>query len=102
MNKEKIIAGIAGYRQEQQVLLRLIRKTGGLTSSKFDELFRGREYRKRMKIRPISGDSFLLGMGQNGGNEWAFYLELLQHMMAIGLVVTISNKTDEITYGLPT
>lgn len=102
MDKETIKKGISGYQREQQALLRLVRKPGGLAASKFDDLFRGREYRKRVKIRPTPGDSFILGMGVNGGTEWAFYLDLLQHMMAIDLIDTIRNEKDEITYVMPT
>ena len=100
MSKDEIRKGIAAYKHEQNVLLRLIRKTGGLTESKFDELFYRREFRKRTKprISEIYGDSFILGMGMNGGTIWAEYLDLLQYMMAIDLVDTKRNKDNEIVY----
>ena len=101
MDIEKIKNGIAAYHKEQEVLLRLIRLTEGLTETRFDELFRGREYRKSIPFHPMSGDSFILGAGWNGLNEWAWQLDLLQHMMAIGLVDTTRNDKDEIVYILP-
>jgi hypothetical protein len=86
--RKEIVKGIAAYAHEQQVLLRLLRKRGQFTEREFDTWFRGREYQKP-KIRPrgpINGDSLILG-GMMGG-EWAWWLDLLQHMMAVGLVVT--------------
>ena len=100
MNKDEIRKGIAAYKYEQNVLLRLIRKTGGLTESKFDELFHGREFRKRTRLRRsgLYGDSYILGMGMNGGTIWAEYLDLLQYMMAVDLVDARRNKDNEIVY----
>ena len=79
--------GIAAYKRDQQVILRLLRKKGGaFTERDFDRWFRGREYRRRVRLRAggITGDSFILGMGANGGTLWAFYLELMQMMMRAG------------------
>lgn len=84
--KQRIRKGIESYKHRQNVLLRLIRMQKGLTSEKFDEIFRGREYRKRCRRIPIAGDSFLLGITENGFNEWTWHLELLQLMIAIDLV----------------
>lgn len=88
MDKAQIAKGIAAYKHEQQVLLRLLKKKKGFTEKEFDHWFRGREYRKRVLFRRhgITGDSFILGMGINGGNMWAKYLELLQMMMTLDLV----------------
>jgi hypothetical protein len=104
MTKDEIRKGIAGYKKQQYILLRLIRKSGGLTETKFDELFRGREFRKRPRLSScgISVDSFILGMGVNGWNLWAKNLELLQMMMAIDLVDTHRNENNEIVYTLHT
>ena len=96
---KEIKAGIAAYDKEQEALLELIRKTNGLTASKFDETFSG-----AMLFSPrggIEGDSFMLGLGQNGFTEWAWQLDLLQHMMSIGLVDTTTNEDNEIVYILP-
>lgn len=101
MDKEEIKTGIVAYEKEQQTLLRLIRKTGGLTESKFDRIFRMREFKRPMKLRSISGDSFILGHGANGCSEWSWYLDLLQHMMSIDLVDTTQTKDNEIMYILP-
>lgn len=100
MNKEEIKKGIAGYGYEQKRLLRLIRKTGGLSASKFDELFRENEYKqiRRLCHRGITGDTFLLGIGVNGFNLWAETLDLMQHMMAIDLIDTKRNEDNEIVY----
>lgn len=99
---EAVKQGIAAYAHEQEVLLRLIRKPGGLPESKFDRLFLGREWKRRTCIRSgITGDSFLLGLGRNGGTEWAFYLDLLQHMIALELVGTILGDNEEIVYAPP-
>lgn len=93
--------GIQAYSKEQKLLLRLIKFTKGLTESKFDELFIDREFKRRLRFHPMTGDSFILGMGQNGDNEWAFHLDLLQHMMAINLIDTKRNEHNEIVYVLP-
>lgn len=89
MDNENIKRGIAAYQHEQQMFLRLLRKRGSFTEHEFDSWFRGREWRRpRFRARGITGDTFILGMGMNGGNRWAEMLELLQMMMAIGMVDT--------------
>ena len=99
---EYLKKGIADYSHEQKLLLRLIRMSNGLTQTKFDELFMDIECRKRVKLRGIpTMHSFILGMGINGGNEWAWHLDLLQIMMEIGLVDTKRNEKNEIVYILP-
>jgi hypothetical protein len=88
--KAKIAKGIAAYAHEQQLFIRLLRRRGSFTEREFDKWFRNREW-TRPRLYPshgICGDSFILGMGVNGGNLWAFMLDLLQHMRAIGLVKT--------------
>lgn len=88
MTADEIRKGIAPYRHEQRVLLRLLRMRGGFTEKEFDRWFRGREFRKRrMLLRGgLSGDALILGMGANGFSLWAEMLDLLQHMMLIDLV----------------
>ncbi len=107
MNKEKIEEtkkGISAYHREQKVLLRLIRLTKGLTQTRFDELFHARTLgggKPMMFHSGVSGDSFVLG-GMNGElSPWSWNLDLLQHMMSIGLVDTKRNEKDEIVYVLP-
>lgn len=104
MEIEELRKGIDAYKHEQEILLRLIRKLGGLTESKFDALFNGREFRKKCKLSGsgISGDSFLLGMAENGFNIWAWNLDLLQKMMILGLVDTRRDSGNKIVYILPT
>jgi hypothetical protein len=89
MDDKKIRRGIAAYQHEQKVFLRLLRKRGSFTENEFDQWFRGREWKRpRFRAHGITGDTFILGMGMNGGNLWAEMLELLQMMMAIGMVDT--------------
>ena len=99
---EKLRHGIAAYSHEQKVLLRLIRKSGELTETKFDELFNGREHRKPGKLcgTGISGDSILLGIGINGFNEWAWWLELLQCLVSLKEVNTCM-VDGKVIYSLP-
>lgn len=87
MDEERIKRGISAYQHEQQVFLRLLSRRGSFTEQEFDSWFRGREWRRPVfKSRGITGDTFILGMGVNGGNHWAIMLELLQMMVALGLV----------------
>jgi hypothetical protein len=88
MDKTEIERGIAGYRHQQEVLTRLLRRRGGFTEKDFDRWFQGREFRKRCLLRPhgVTGDSFILGIGANGGNMWAEYLELMQYMIRLGKI----------------
>lgn len=89
MDDEKIRRGIAAYQHEQKVFLRLLRMRGSFTEHEFDSWFNGREWKRpRFRARGITGDTFILGMGMNGGNLWAEMLELLQMMMALGMVAT--------------
>ena len=104
MNKlEEIQKGIAAYKHEQQVLLRLLRKRRQFTEREFDKWFVGREYKKKRRLlipRGITGDSFILGMGVNGGNMWAEYLDLMQHMMVLNLIDAVT-ENDVVVYKLP-
>lgn len=89
MDTETIRRGIAAYQHEQKVFLRLLRKRESFTEHEFDLWFRGREWRRPcLRARYITGDTFILGMGMNGGNLWAEMLELLQMMGALGMVDT--------------
>jgi len=94
--RKEIVKGIAAYQHEQQVLLRLLRKRGQFTEREFDQWFQGREWRRpRIRFSFIEGDSFILG-GMHGG-KWAWWLDLLQHMMAVGLVET-STESGLVVY----
>lgn len=86
MDYERTRRGIAEYQYEQKMFLRLLRKRGCFTEHEFDSWFRGRELRRPLRARRITGDTFVLGFGINGGNLWAEMLDLLQIMMAIGMV----------------
>lgn len=71
------------------------------TSSEFDDWFRLREYRRPMRAQGIDGDTFLLGLSLiNGGNLWAEMLELVQYMMALGLL-DAKTINGEVVYKLP-
>jgi hypothetical protein len=52
-----------------------------------------------MRARGITGDTFILGMGMNGGNLWAEMLELLQIMVALGMVDT-KTENGAVVYSL--
>ena len=84
MNQEQIKKGIAAYAHEQAAILRLLRKRGSFTERDFDKWL----LHKRPKLyrRGITGDTLILGMGANGGTQWALWLDLMQHMMAVGLI----------------
>jgi len=104
MNKERIRNGIKAYHHEQAVLLRLIRKHGGLSESHFDKIFYERGSlqsgkRRRLLSYYLAGDSFLLGgMSMPDTRDW--WLDLIQHMLAVDLVDT--DRVDgEIVYKLP-
>jgi hypothetical protein len=89
MNNGKLRRGIAAYQKEQTVFVRLLRKRGHFTEHEFDSWFRCREWRRPcFRARGITGDTFILGMGINGGNFWAEMLELLQVMVSLGMVDT--------------
>lgn len=101
-NLDEIRKGIAGYAKEQALILRLLRRFGPFTERDYDRWLKGREYRRRCLLigRGISGDSFILGMGANGGTRWATLLDLMQYMMILGL---IDAKTENglVVYSLP-
>ena len=85
--REELRRGIAAYSKEQAIILRLLRRFGPFTERDFDRWLKFREYRRpRFYPRAITGDSLLLGIGQNGGSQWAFWLDLMQRMMVLDLV----------------
>lgn len=86
LNRVEYESGIAAYKHERTVLLRLLKKRGFFSEKDFDSWLRGREWRRPMRVRPVTGKTFLLGLGINGGNEWAKWLHLLQIMLALGEV----------------
>lgn len=98
---DRIRKGIAGYAREQAIILRLLRKKGGsFTEKDFDRWLRLREYRRpRFYPRAITGDMLILGIGVNGGNQWATWLDLMQHMMYLGLI-DAKKKDGMIVYTL--
>lgn len=77
--------------------MRLLRKRGSFTEHEFDAWFRGREWRRPMLSRPLSGDTFVLGMGIN---RWAEMLELLQVMVRIGIIDAKSRHGVGVVYSL--
>lgn len=98
---EHVRKGIAAYSHEQRTILRLLRRYKSFTERDFDRWFRGREWRRPLlRGGGIMGDSFLLGIGVNGFNDWARYLELMQYMMVLGLIdaKTVNGK---VVYELP-
>jgi hypothetical protein len=107
MSPGHIRQGIRDYAHEQEVLRRVLRKHGDLSTEAFDRIFR--EFReelradgvrvvraRRGKVRfcPTSPKAFILGSYAQG--EWSKWLELLQHMCRLGEVTTF--KRDGILY----
>jgi hypothetical protein len=83
--KESVRQGIAAYGHEQAVLLRLLRMKGSITERDFDRIFSGRRVRK-LRFMGFTEDTFILGLGANGFNEWARWLDLMQHMIFLELI----------------
>lgn len=101
--RAKLVAGIAAYDHEQRVFVRLLRKRGVFTEREFDAWFRGREWRRPMRrFSAVTGDTFILGMGRNGGNLWAEMLELLQTMMWLGIIDAKKKSGVGVVYSLQT
>lgn len=98
--RSKLVAGIAAYKHEQRVFLRLLRKRGSFTDREFDLWFYGREVRRPIRSRQITGDTFILGIGRNGGNRWAEMLELLQVMIQLDLIDAKEKRGVGVVYSL--
>ena len=98
--RAKLTAGIAAYEHEQKVFTRLLRKRGSFTEREFDAWFRGREWRRPMRFRSLTGDTFILGMGRNGGNKWAEMLELIQVMARLDIVDMKKKRGVGVVYSL--
>lgn len=97
--KERLIKGIAAYKHEQTLLLRLLRKSGRFTSVQFDTWFYSRKRRfKRLPKSGITGETFMLG--GFGGDPRNKMLDLIQIMVCIGLVAT-HTEDHMIVYTLP-
>jgi len=98
--RAKLAAGIAAYEHEQRVFVRLLRKRGSFNEREFDVWFRGRAWRRPMRFRPLTGDTFILGVGRNGGNRWAEMLELLQVMMRLDMIDAKKQRGVGVVYSL--
>jgi hypothetical protein len=95
---EEIKKGIAAYDHEQRVFIRLLRRRGTFTEKEFDSWFSGRKFRKR-RVHRFSRDTFILGIGINGGTLWAEMLDLLK-MMVVQRVVDAKTVDGVVTYSL--
>ena len=91
MTAKQLREGIHAYAHQQKVFIRLLQKRGSFTGIEFDAWFRMREWRRPIGRRGTSGDTFILGLGMNGGNLWAEMLELLQYMVRLG---DVNTRTD--------
>ena len=85
---ERTRKGIAAYSHEREVLLRLLKKRGSFSETDFDSWLRLREWRRPVRCRRVTKDTFVLGIGVNGWNEWAIWLDLLRCMIQLGEVDT--------------
>ncbi len=99
MTRDDILRGVAPYRHEREVLLRVLRKHGELSADKFDVIFGDfrpvtrpdgvTEMRcRRPRIRFIVADRRAFILGSTFGGEWAQWLDLLQMLVRLGEVNT--------------
>ena len=99
-NAADIAKGIAYYKPQQEVLLRLIRRYGPLSAGRFDRIFYKRQlWTKKNKhlFLGVDGDSFLLGgLSGSGSRDW--WLDLLQRMMQAGAPIDTTRINGEIHY----
>ena len=111
MTPDEIKEGIAAYKYEQSVIVRVLRRFGPITAEEFDKIFSDFKDKigpdgtitrtmRPIKIRPCaySPKAFLLGSLQQPGN-WAKWLQLTQLMSGIGMV-DIQKIDGSITYRL--
>lgn len=110
MDKEKILKGIAEFREEQNEIIEAIRKADGrLSTSEFDKVFGDVVYetlpsgetiviRKEPKLRFMGSKSetFIMGSLQQPG-DWAKYLQLTQLMVGAD-ILEIETKDGDIFY----
>lgn len=95
--RERIINGIAVYAHEQRLLLRVLRMRGGsMTEREFDKLFRGK---RRSRFHHITPETFIL-LGGLGASTWSLMLDLMQHMMLLGLINSRKDRYG-VVYSLP-
>lgn len=99
-DRSRLEAGIASYEHEQRVFVRLLRKRGSFTEQEFDSWFIGREWRRPVRFQRMTGDTFILGMGLNGGTRWAEMLELLQVMMRLDIIAAKKKRGVGVVYSL--
>lgn len=102
-DRKRVIGGIADYAHEQKVLLRLLRKKGGaFTEQQFDSWFRysARKYRRYPRFCAFRSNTLMLGFGARPRSSWTFMLDLLQHMILLGLVGVKRDRS--VVYHLPT
>lgn len=116
MTKEKILEGIKEYSYEQEVLLRLIRKSpNGMTDTKFDKLFSDTLYRETMdskgdvvrtrrrpklRVMGYQPKTFILGSLADSFDDRCRYLHLLQLMCVAGLVKACK-EDGHVIYRIP-
>ena len=107
--QDKVRLGIAAYRHEQELILRVIRKhRHRLTEREFDRIFTDTKKRRgpdgrvlvtranRHCFRALTGSTFILG-GMFPRYRTVM-LDLTQHMVALGLVNTSTNEQGQVVY----
>lgn len=113
MTKDEILSGIVDYEREQAILLRVVRREGGmLTESRFDQIFsmfkwtvqpnghrHAKTKRTKLRFRPRP-KAFILGSFVQGDLEWTRWLELTQLMVGAGILASDKNNKGEICYRL--
>ena len=110
--KEKLVAGIAGYKHEQEVIKRILRRHKKLSAREFDRIFGdskiwtnpktgvSHEIRLRPKFRFMCADgkAFILGDVFSAG-DLSRWIHLVNIMGLLG-IVEVTMRCCEITYSL--
>jgi len=110
MTKDEILKGIAPYKHDREVLRRILRRHGELSEMQFDRIFSDVKYvvrgdgttvmvprMRKVKIRPVHPDAFILG--DLYGGRWSRWLNLLQFMVLAGQV-RATMREGSVSYSL--
>ena len=96
--RNRLIAGIAEYKHEREVIKRVLRKHTRISTTEFDAIFGDSKFvttktgekieiRRRPKLRFMGarGETLLLGDVFAAG-DWSKWLHLIQIMCVLGIV----------------
>lgn len=109
--KKLIVAGIAEYKHEQEVIKRVLKRHKRLSGREFDRVFGDSKFivtpmgeklevRRRPKFRFMGGkgETFILG-DIFAVSNWSKWLSLIQIMRGLG-IVHLEGEEKEIYYSL--